>query len=189
MNFKKHSEVEEGSHAFCSASQYHWLNYSTEKLIERWRTHDATERGTRLHEFAKSCIELKRKQKGRDTIAMYVNDAIGFNMTPEVLLYFSPFFFGTADSINFNDKKGFLRIHDLKTGETPASMKQLYVYDALFCLDYDIKPGDIEIENRIYQSNEIVIENPTVEVVVPIIDKIITFDKILTDIVLEDEPS
>lgn len=189
MNFKKHSEVEEGSHAFCSPSQHHWLNYSDEKLVERWRTHDATEKGTVLHDLARRNIEMRRKQKGRDTFAMYVNDAIGFGMSPEVVLYYSPFFFGTADAIHFNEKKGFLRIHDLKTGVTPASMKQLYIYDALFCLDYDIKPGDIEIENRIYQLNEIIVENPTVEVVVPIIDKIITFDKILTDIVLEDEPS
>jgi len=58
-------------------------------------------------------------------------------------------------------------------------MNQLYIYDALFCLEYDIKPGEIKIENRIYQNDEILIAEPTAETIVPIMSKIISFDRIM----------
>lgn len=80
-----------------------------------------------------------------------------------------------------------LRIHDLKTGITPTHMEQLMVYSALFCLEYRIKPVDINMELRIYQSDEVVVHNPEIDEIVPIIDKIITFDKILTRIKEEEE--
>jgi hypothetical protein len=115
---------------------------------------------------------------------MYVNDAIGFKMRPEQVLYYSPNCFGTTDAISF--KKKFLRIHDLKTGVNPASLHQLEIYASLFCLEYGIKPGDIDIELRIYQNDDILIGNPTAEDIVPIMDKIITFDKII-DRIKEDQ--
>ena len=122
---------------------------------------------------------LFRSQK---TLNMYVNDAIGFKMTPEQPLFYSENCFGTADTIAFRDS--LLRIHDLKTGVIPAHMEQLMIYAALFCLEYKIKPAEIEIEIelRLYQNNEILYHNPTVEEIVPIIDKIVTFDKIINKI-------
>ena len=115
---------------------------------------------------------------------MYVNDAIGFKMIPEQVLYFSENCFGTADAISF--RKNLLRIHDLKTGEIPAHMEQLEIYAALFCLEYGYKPSDIDIELRLYQSDTIIYHNPTAEDIVPIIDKIITFDKVINKIKSEE---
>lgn len=115
---------------------------------------------------------------------MYVNDAVGFKMTPEQPLYYSENCFGTADAISF--RKGILRIHDLKTGVTPAHMSQLLIYAAIFCLEYDVMPSEIQFELRIYQNDEVVVFNPTAEDIVPIMDKIITFDKVLTKIKQEE---
>ena len=182
MNWNDHSkQVPEGSHAFLGASKYSWLNYSEEKLKETYKNLLAKERGTRLHEFARECIELNQKlPKSNKTLNMYVNDAIGFKMQPEQILYYSDNCFGTADAISF--KKDFLRIHDLKTGFTPASLHQLEIYASLFCLEYDIKPNDIEIELRIYQSDDILVGNPTQEDILPIMNKIIIFDRIIDEL-------
>lgn len=180
MNFNTHSAFK-GQHAFLGASKYHWINYTEEKLAESYNKFLATQKGTILHAFAAQCIELGQKlPKSNKTLNMYVNDAIGYKMTPEQILYFSENCFGTADAISFRNK--LLRIHDLKTGVTPAHMEQLMIYAALFCLEYDIKPSDIEIELRLYQNNEILYHNPTVEELVPIMDKIITFDRIIDKI-------
>lgn len=180
MNFNNHSTLE-GSHAFLGASKYHWINYDENKLAESYSRFLATQKGTILHEFAAQCITLGQKlPKSQKTLNMYVNDAIGFKMTPEQVLYYSENCFGTADAIIF--RNDLLRIHDLKTGIIPAHMEQLMIYAALFCLEYKVKPGDIEIELRLYQNNEIVYHNPTVEDIAPIIDKIVTFDKIINKI-------
>lgn len=177
MNFNDHGELE-GAHAFLSASKHHWINYSEEKLIETYTNWMATQRGTELHEFAKRCIELGIKlPRSEKTLNMYVNDAIGYRMTPEQPLYYSENCFGTADAISYSTRKKFLRIHDLKTGVTPVSMDQLKIYAALFCLEYHIKPGDITSELRIYQSNEIMVFEPEVSDIAPIMDKIKFFDK------------
>jgi hypothetical protein len=138
----------------------------------------AAEMGTRLHNWAKETIDLRRKQpKNKDTINMYINDAIGYKMDTEVVLFYSPRFFGTADAICFRRNK--LRIHDLKTGKIPAKMEQLEIYAALFCLEYDMKPGEIEMELRIYQNEQVIVHEPTAEDILPIMDKIIHFDKLL----------
>ena len=180
MNFNRHSNLE-GQHAFLGASKYHWINYDESKVAESYSKFLATQKGTVLHEFAAQCIRLGQKlPKSQKTLNMYVNDAIGFKMTPEQPLFYSENCFGTADSIAFRDDR--LRIHDLKTGVIPAHMEQLMIYAALFCLEYKIKPVEIEIELRLYQNNEILYHNPTVEELVPIIDKIITFDKIINKI-------
>ena len=186
MNFNKHFGIE-GQHAFLGASKYHWINYSEDKVAESYLKYLATLRGTELHDFARRCIELKQKlPKSEKTLNMYVNDAIGFRMTPEQVLYYSENCFGTADAIAYNEKQKFLRIHDLKTGQTPTHMEQLQVYAALFCLEYKIKPSDIGMELRIYQNNEILMMEPTVEDIAPIIDKIITFDKVINRIKNEE---
>lgn len=180
MNFNRHSNLE-GQHAFLGASKYHWINYDESKVAESYSKFLATQKGTVLHEFAAQCIRLGQKlPKSQKTLNMYVNDAIGFKMIPEQPLFYSENCFGTADAIAFRDD--LLRIHDLKTGITPAHMEQLMIYAALFCLEYKIKPAEIEIELRLYQNNTILYHNPTVEELVPIIDKIITFDKIINKI-------
>lgn len=177
MNFNQHYNIK-GQHAFLGASKYHWINYDEDKLAESYTRFLAVQNGTILHDFAAQCITLGQKlPKSRKTLNMYVNDAVGYRMTPEQILYYSDNCFGTADAISF--RSGLLRIHDLKTGVIPAHMEQLLVYAALFCLEYKTKPSDIEIELRIYQSDEIVVHNPEVDEIVPIIDKIITFDKLL----------
>lgn len=180
MNFNRHSEIE-GLHAFLGASKYHWLNYDDDKLAESYSKHLATLKGTELHEFAKECIRLGIKlPKSQKTLNMYVNDAIGFKMTPEQPLFYSPNCFGTADAIAF--RNDILRIHDLKTGVTPAHMEQLLIYAALFCLEYRIKPGNIQIELRLYQSNQVFVDNPAADIVLPVMDKIIRFDKLISSI-------
>lgn len=180
MNFNKHSNLE-GKHAFLSASKYHWLGYSQEKLIEVYSNWKAAQRGTILHDFAKRCIELGQKlPKTRKTLNMYVNDAIGFKMTPEVVLFYSDNCFGTADCISF--RGGVLRIHDLKTGETPAHMEQLMIYAALFCLEYQIRPETIAIILRIYQSNDVFEFIPEAEQVDEIMSKIIEGDLIIENV-------
>ena len=181
MNWNEHSNLK-GLHAeILGASQHAWLNYSEEKLADRYIGIKAKERGTRLHEWAAEAIYLNRKQpKTKETINMYINDAIGFRMKPEQPLFYSVNCFGTADAISF--KNNFLRIHDLKTGTIPAHMEQLFIYAALFCLEYRYKPGDIKIETRIYQNNEIFIATPEADIILPIMDKIQRFDKIITKI-------
>ena len=185
MNFNNHLNLE-GQHAFLGASKYHWINYDESKVAESYTKFLATQKGTVLHDFAAQCIRLGQKlPKSQKTLNMYVNDAIGFKMTPEQTLFYSENCFGTADSISFRNR--LLRIHDLKTGVIPAHMEQLEIYTALFCLEYKIKPADIDIELRIYQHDGILYHTPTAEDIVPIIDKIITFDKVITKLKLEED--
>lgn len=180
MNFKKHLELN-GLHSFMSPSKYHWINYDDEKLATSFMNHMAAMKGTELHEFAATCIKLGQKlPRSQKTINMYVNDAIGFKMTPEQPLFYSENCFGTADAICF--RNDFLRIHDFKSGVTPAHMEQLLVYEALFCLEYNVKPGEIESELRLYQNDEILICNPAADEILPIMDKIIRFDKLINRI-------
>ena len=177
MNFEKHSNLE-GLHAPFSASQSSWLRYDDDKAIEVYLNKQAAVVGTKLHEWAKNTIDLGIKQpRSKKTLYAYVNDAIGFKMSTEVVLFYSRRFFGTADSISF--RNGVLRIHDLKTGKIPAHMEQLEIYAALFCLEYKVKPGDIEMELRIYQNDEILYHNPTAEDILPIMDKIVHLNKLL----------
>ena len=177
MIFTKHSNLE-GLHAPFGASQSAWLRYDDEKILTAYNNMKAKEMGTRLHAWAKETIDLGIKQpRSKKTIYAYVNDAIGYKMDTEVVLFYSPRFFGTADAICF--RNGTLRIHDLKTGVTKVHMEQLMIYAALFCLEYKIKPTDIEIELRIYQSDEVLYHNPPAEDIKSIMDRIIYLDKML----------
>lgn len=177
MNFNKHS-ILEGTHAPFGASQSSWLRYSDDKALDVYKNLQAKMMGTRLHAWAKETIDLGIKQpRSKKTLYAYVNDAIGFKMDAEVVLYYSDNFFGTADSISFRDN--FLRIHDLKTGKTSVHMEQLEIYAALFCLEYKVRPGDIDMELRIYQNDEVIVFNPTAEDILPIMDKIVHLDKLL----------
>ena len=184
MNFNSHSTLE-GQHAFLGASKYHWVNYTEEKIIDSYINHLATAKGVALHDFAARCIRLGQKlPRSNKTLNMYVNDAIGFKMIPEQILYYSNNCFGTADSISFRDNT--LRIHDLKTGLTPAHIEQLRIYAALFCLEYAKNPKDIDIELRIYQNNEILYERSDPEIISDIIKKIISFDKLINSIIEQE---
>ena len=176
MIWNKHLNLE-SSHCLFSPSKYSWLNYSDDKALEVYNNLKKVELGTRLHAWAKETIELKLRQANRknNIIYKYINDAIDYRMDPEVLLYFSPYFYGTADAISFY--KNVLRIHDLKTGETSASFNQLMIYMALFCLEYDYRPTDIEAELRLYQLDDVQIHLPEPEQILNIMDKIIRFDK------------
>ena len=185
MNFNKHYDLE-GKHAFLSASQHAWVNYDEGKLIRVYSNLLAAARGTKLHEFACEAIKLGvRLPDNKQTINMYVNDAIGYKMTPELVLKYSNNAFGTADALSF--KKDLLRIHDLKTGRSKVSMVQLEIYAALFCLEYDVKPNDIQMELRIYQSNEVLVHDPDPDDIFHIEDKIILFDQRIEELKQEEE--
>ena len=182
MNFNEHwNQV--GKHAFLGASQHSWLNYTKEDLTNAYNNYLAKERGTRLHAFAAECIELgqtlPRTQAGL-TLNTYVNDAIGYRLQPEKVLYYSDNAFGTADAIEF--RKNVLRIHDLKTGKTEAKIEQLMIYAALFCLEYKKNPEDIMIVLRIYQDNRIFEKIPEPQDIREIMAKMIMFDKYIIDI-------
>ena len=201
MNFNKHLELKD-RHALLSPSQPYWLRYSEEQLYQKYLSTYAQSIGTLLHELAETLIKnnIKLKKTDRTTVLVhllknniprnvidmeriysnfmtYVNDAIGFKMKPEQILYYSNYCFGTADAISFRNK--LLRIHDYKSGTTPAKMEQLLIYAALFCLEYKVKPGEIETELRIYQNDEIIYHNATAEDILPVIDDIIHHSNIL----------
>lgn len=183
MHFNNHSNLV-GRHAFLSASSYHWVNYSDEHLDNRFITQMAAQRGTELHTLAHDLIRLKVKlPKTRTSLNLYVNDAIGYRMTPEQPLYVSENCFGTADAIAF--RRNTLRISDLKTGVTEAKVTQLEVYAAMFCMEYRFKPFDIQIELRIYQNDDVRVYEADNNVISHIIDKIITFDKRINDLRME----
>ena len=192
-----------GSHAFLSASKHSWLNYDKDRLVNAFFSHQAVARGTKLHEVCANLIDMRLKlpkshaatkllltyeigyhaelsNELLDTITAYVNDAIGFKMESEQILFYSPNCFGTADAISYDDKK--LRIHDLKTGSIPAHIEQLEIYAALFCLEYDKKPGEIDMELRIYQGGNIASLEPEADDILPIMDKIIQFDKYIDNV-------
>lgn len=181
MRFKRYPEYE-GQHAFLGASSYHWLNYSEEKLANTYSNLLAKQKGTELHEFAATCIRLGQKlPESQKTLNLFVNDAIGYRMSPEVVLFYSDNCFGTTDAIAFNNN--ILRIHDYKSGVTPAKMEQLMIYAALFCLDYKVKPSEIDdIELRIYQFDDYTVCHPTAEEVTAIINTIIKSDKIIDEV-------
>lgn len=175
MIFNSHSHVA-GLHAFLSPSKYHWIKYDVDKLDRVFTQAMAAKRGDDLHALAHQMIKLGVRPKSTPTtFNMYVNDAIGYRMTPEQILYFSPNCYGTCDTIDFRKNK--LRIHDLKTGVTQTSFHQLEVYAALFCLEYGPKPFDIEMELRIYQNDDVRIHTPDADDIMHIMEKIKLFDK------------
>lgn len=179
MQFNEHYGLV-GKHAFLSPSQYHWVNYDEDKLRERHAAYFAKERGIELHALAENCIRLGVKlARNKNALNQFVNDAIGYKMTPEQPLYYSTNCFGTADAISF--RKNLLRIHDLKTGVVPASMTQLYIYAALFCLEYGYEPSDIDMELRIYQGGDIATEQPLASDIKSVMETITLFDKILNE--------
>jgi hypothetical protein len=177
----------EGKHAILSASQGGWINANDESLMHRTRSFYIADAGTVLHELASKLIKSKlritddgvtlikyeltnnfipyRIFKDIDiiarTIKAFVNDAIGFGMESERVLYVSPVCFGTTDAISYDEIKKILRIHDLKNGEKKVTdFRQLILYSAEFCIEYKVDPRELtEIELRYYQYDEITAVN------------------------------
>ena len=201
MNWNRHSNLE-GSHAFLSASKYGWRNKSDTELMDAYRNSFATSIGTLLHSYAADSIRLRERLRKGDargvkfdlmrrgipefaidiqavfpTLMAYINDAVGFQMDPEILLYYSDLCYGTADAIQVHGD--ILRIHDLKTGSTPAKMEQLMVYAGLFYLEYGYKPERMQTELRIYQMDEVVVHQPEPEELREVMNDICQKDRVL----------
>lgn len=178
MIFREHSDLK-GKHAFLSPSKGGWDLQGDSLLASRER-YFAAPMGTAIHEladdFIKKGIKISKQDKHLiryellkkgipdfaidtnrilETLVPYVNDAIGFGMTTEQVLYAFADCYGTTDAILYEEKTHFLRIHDLKTGETPADMNQLVRYAGIFCFEYKIDTAKISNELRIYQKGDI----------------------------------
>lgn len=178
-------DIPPGTHAFLSPSSNSWLRYDKEKMRIRCINKDAAIRGTEDHAYAELSIRRRQKLRGNDTLAKYVNDAIGFRMTPEQPLVYDHNCFGTADAIFYDERKKFLRIHDLKTGSSPVSFDQLIIYAALFCMEYKVDPTDIKCELRIYQNNAYEVLNPAGELIENYMDIIAERSKWVDEITQE----
>lgn len=209
-HLKDHSELK-GTHSILSASQNAWLRYNNEQLYNMsYVAGYATKLGTVMHELGAELIAERIKLNENDkhlvlhhlaknkiprnvynldelypNFMNYVNDAIGFRMEPEKVLYYSDIAYGTADASCF--RNNLLRIHDYKSGVHPAKMDQLKVYAAYYCLEHGLKPGEIDMELRIYQGNNIVIYNPTAEDILPVMDKIVSSEKFISKLIAEGE--
>lgn len=207
MIFNKHLELE-GRHAVLSPSKHYWMNYDDDALIRNYISSFATDIGTLVHEFAADRITYKiplesGNEEAKNSLLIfllkngipfrvidldrifynlvpYVNDAIGYKMESEVRLKYSDLCFGTADAIGV--RRNWLRIHDLKTGQSPASMDQLMCYAGLFFLEYkrDYRPQTMKVELRIYQNQDILIAQPSSEEIKAVMDTIIHGDSVLT---------
>lgn len=189
MIFNTHSNLV-GKHATLSASKYHWLRYSPEKLKTWFYNQLATAKGTEWHNFAALAIKMRQKlPRNGKTVNQYVNDCIGFGMTPEQVLFYSIRSFGTADAIGFRQIEGpdgrmrnELRIFDLKTGVSKASFDQLLIYSGFFMLEYNMLPGDLDfVEFRIYQNDSVEAWSPQIEDLAYVLDRIKTSDRILEE--------
>lgn len=183
--FNPHKELRD-KHAFLSPSNYHWLKYNPEKLRSVYLSQLKKEEGTKLHALAKDLITLGvMLPNTNETLNMYVNDCIVMRMTPEQPLFYSWNCYGTADALGYDEMQT-LRISDLKTGLTPASMNQLKIYAALFFLEYgtvyDVKPDMIDIELRIYQRNEVKEELAESTEIQDIMRHIIACDQLINEI-------
>lgn len=188
MKFRTHLAAE-GRHATLSASQHAWIRYDVDKLRKHWLAAKAAQRGTELHIFAAECIRLGMKLEDTEaTVNRYVNDAIGFRMTPEQVLYYSDNVFGCADAVSFREELGrwILRIHDLKTGLIEADMEQLETYAAFFCLEYKYNPFEIEIELRIYQNDQVQVFNPDPDKIMHIMEQAKMLDQYISKWRMED---
>lgn len=201
MIWHDHSKLV-GTHAFLSASQPGWRKKNADELMEAKCNSYSQQIGTLLHTYAADCIKYREKLRKGDmrgvkfdlmrkgipeyaidieriypTFMTYVNDAIGYRLAPEVVLYYSDECYGTADAIEVDGK--ILRIHDLKTGVKPAKMEQLMIYAALFYLEYGSKLETIKPELRIYQMDEVLVCEPEMDEIREVMDDIVEKDRVL----------
>lgn len=183
LRFINHPNLE-GKHAFLGASKSSWLRYDDDKVVQTYRNARAAAIGTKLHEIAAEHIRMGLPfGETTETVGMFVNDAIRYNMSPEQVLYYSPYAFGTADAIVFDEEHELLRVHDLKTGRGPVKFDQLDIYAALFCLEYNIQPT-IQMQLRIYQNSDVRTHVPDADDIRDIMKRIAHFSDILN---LEDQ--
>lgn len=133
--------------------------------------------------YGEEC-QIVRESKAKETVFRFVADAMAFDMVPEQPLMFSWNCYGHADAISFDGR--ILRIHDLKTGETVAHMEQLQIYAALFCLEYHQDPNAIDIELRIYQSNNIVVMKADPQDIMDIMNNIVHKDSLIEGLKREE---
>lgn len=186
FQFRRHTEIE-GRHSFLSPSKYYWINYDDEKIIAAYDKFMTAALGTRLHAWAAETIRLGLRQPDNSkTINLYVNDCIGYRMSIEQPLVYSENAFGTADAISFIDHpdkespyKSLLRIFDLKNGETRTSKSQLECYAALFCLEYKVRPMEIDYDLRIYQNDDIQMFETDPEDIAFIMDRYVVADRLI----------
>jgi len=186
FQFRRHLELKD-RHSFLSPSKYHWINYDDEKILAAYDKHMTAALGTRLHAWAAETIKLSLRQPDNSkTINMYVNDCIGYRMWIEQPLSYTDNAFGTADAIWYGENpdqessfKYLLRIFDLKNGTTPSSKSQLECYAALFCLEYKVRPMELEYDLRIYQNDDIQMFETDPEDIVYIMDRYIVADKLI----------
>lgn len=204
--FNRHPEIQEGQHAFFAPSKKLLSRdkLTEEQIFKLIRSKYKAAIGTELHALAARLIEEKQPitkagtralifdtlyqahipraliqpDEYLDTLILYVKDAIGFDMTPEVpIVYNYPISYGTADAIRYNPVKHELRIHDLKTGEGPTSVDQLIEYAAYFFLEYHLKPADCNVTLSIYQYGDVQTWYPTASDILPIMDRAVTLTK------------
>ena len=193
MRWARHSAYQGQHSSHLSPSKYHWLNYDDDKFDRIFAMQRAAARGTELHELAAHLIKLgiPLRQNGT-TLSLYVNDAIGYRMRPEQLLVYSPNAFGQCDAISFRPEKRskgkpVLRVHDLKTGSSLTSFKQLECYCALFCLEYLENPFDIMMEARIYQNDDFKIHLPDPDDIMHIMQRYKYLDKRVDRLINEED--
>lgn len=183
LRFNQHFELE-GRHAFLGASKYHWIRYDADKMKQIWANQFKSQRGTRIHNVARILINEKVKlERNSMTLNMYVNDAIGLMLTPEVPLMFSQNAFGTADAAGFDTDTKIFRVHDLKTGDHPGNFDQLRIYCAFFWHEY-LKPTGLSLHDitfimRIYQSDTLMELHAEPNELQEILDKLTEFDPII----------
>ena len=79
-----------------------------------------------------------------------------------------------------------LKVFDLKTGMVPAHVEQLLIYNALFCLEYKYEPKHLDIEDRIYQTGQIIAVQPDPNDIKAICNQIIEFDSIINEVKKEE---
>lgn len=181
MSLNAHSGINKsllGTHAFLSPSNPAWVNYDEDKLDRIYFASSEARRGSEMHDLAQKLINMRVKLPDNSmTLNLYVNDAIGYNMTPEQLLFYSENCYGHADAVGY--RASTLRIFDLKTGKIEASMTQLRIYAALFFLEYSkiAKPFDTKVDLRIYQNDAVKQEFPDPDEIIHIMEKIRFFDK------------
>lgn len=182
FDFSPHRELN-GKHSRLSPSGPTWLRYDDETMYRRFMTEKKKAEGTYLHDLAQRMIITKTQCRDlKKAFNMFVNDAIGFGMESEVILKYSDNAFGTADAIKFTPQgktKGHLQIHDLKTGVSKPHWDQLFVYAALFCLEYGYKPTNLTFQCRLYQGNGWTEEEPEPEYIAEIMETIKRLDIVI----------
>lgn len=188
MEWNDHWRLE-GRHATLSPSGYHWLNYDPDKMRRVTWNNYSKEDGTKMHELASNMILYSiMPENNENALNQFVIDALTMfdePMSSEILLYYSDECFGTADAIYYDEEKKHLQVHDLKTGVSKPSFKQLWIYCALFCLEYDKKPEELTFECRLYQLGAMDIDNPDPKDIRTIMNQIVSMSNVIEGVRIE----